>query len=279
MNPENLPMAFLLTILAGLSTGIGSLIALFIRNRNNTRYLSIAMGFAAGVMLYVSFTEILPEAVGDLEKIYEEEGSHLFGSFLGTLAFFGGMLLVALIDKIIPQADNPHELLLAKHAHEESEIRRPHLMRVGILTAFALALHNFPEGVATFITTLDDVKMGIVIAVAIALHNIPEGVAVSMPIYYATGSRKKAFMYSFLSGIVEPLGAFMAYLFLMPYLTPVFMALLLAGVAGMMVFIALDQLLPAAEEYGEHHLTIYGVVAGMAVMAMSMLLLHGHHEH
>lgn len=294
MNLDNLDMAFLLTFLAGLSTGIGSLIAFFIKDHKNMRYLSLAMGLAAGVMIYVSFMEILPEAIESLEKLEraehlaagaaEDEHSH-WPEMLATLAFFGGMGLVALIDKLVPKADNPHELLeeekleeLDEKAFEEKK-KPKRLMRVGLLTAFALALHNFPEGIATFVATLDNLELGITIAVAIAMHNIPEGIAVSMPIYYATGSRKQAFFYSFLSGLVEPLGAFVAYLFLMPYLTPLVMGLLLAGVAGIMIFIALDQLLPAAQEYGEHHLTTYGLILGMALMAVSMLLLGEHHAH
>jgi ZIP family zinc transporter len=146
-------------------------------------------------------------------------------------------------------------------------------MRIGVLTALALAIHNFPEGIATFVTALDDPELGMTIAVAIAIHNVPEGIAVSMPIYFATGDRKKAFMYSFLSGVVEPLGAIIGYFILMPYLNDTLMGMLLAGVAGIMVFISLDQLLPAAEEYGEHHLSIYGVVLGMIVMAGSLILM------
>ena len=270
MLEEPYNMAFLFTILAGLSTGIGSLIALFIKDQSNTRYLAIAMGFAAGVMLFVSFAEILPEAIEDLES--EQGFNGHIGAFWGYLAFFGGMFLVALIDRMIPKADNPHELdkYLVK-----TPANRERLMRVGLLTAMALALHNFPEGLATFVTTLDDVERGALMAFAIAMHNIPEGIAVSMPIYYATGSRSKAFYYSFLSGLVEPLGAFAGYFFLASYLNPIVLGLLLAAVAGMMIFIALDQLLPAAREYGEHHLSIYGMVVGMAVMALSILLI-GH---
>ena len=152
-------------------------------------------------------------------------------------------------------------------------------MRVGVLTAIALAIHNFPEGVATFVAALEDPKLGISIAFAIALHNIPEGIAVSMPIYHATGNRKKAFMYSFLSGIVEPLGAFVGYLFLIPYMGDGTMGLLLSGVAGMMIFISIDQLLPAAEEYGEHKMSMYGVLLGMLIMAVSMNMLHVGHAH
>jgi zinc transporter, ZIP family len=274
-------MAFLLTILAGLSTGIGSLIAMLLKDNKNTNYLTFSMSFAAGVMLFVSFVEILPHATHELEEIYGKEGHEHFGAILATICFFGGIFLVALIDKLIPKGESPHEFISQKDMESgvESPVNKKKLMRVGTLAAVALALHNFPEGIATFTAALNDVQMGATIAVAIALHNIPEGIAVSMPIYYATGSRKKAFFYSFLSGIVEPLGAFLAYAIFGSYMTDstVVMPAMLAAVAGIMVFISLDQLLPAAEEYGHHHLSTYGVVSGMAVMAMSLLLLP--HEH
>ena len=288
---ENFWPAFLLTIFAGLSTGIGSSIAFFVKNRNNTKFLTLSMGFAAGVMIYVSFMEIFPHALNALDNISSEDGKggHSY-RYIGIIAFFVGMLLVALIDKIVPHDDYPHEFMTAeeknaaeadieaiKKGKEVSPAGKKRLMRIGLLTATALALHNFPEGIATFVSALESVSLGFTIAVAIALHNIPEGIAVSMPVYYATGSRSKAFWYSFLSGVVEPLGAIIAYFILMPFLNEMMIAILLSGVAGIMVFIALDQLLPAAEEYGEHHISIYGMVAGMAMMALSLLMLNHAH--
>ncbi|HMB00087.1 MAG TPA: zinc transporter ZupT, partial [Spirochaetota bacterium] len=147
------------------------------------------------------------------------------------------------------------------------------LYRIGIFTALAIAIHNFPEGLATFLSALQDPHLGIAIAVAIAIHNIPEGVAVSVPIYYATGSRKKAFVYSFLSGLAEPLGAIIGYVILYNYLNKFVFGFVFASVAGIMVYISLDELLPAAREYGEHHFSIYGMIIGMLVMAASLLLL------
>jgi ZIP family zinc transporter len=269
---DNVQMAFMLTILAGLATGIGSTIAFFVKDKS-TKVLTFAMGFAAGVMLYVSFVEILPEAIAKLTEAYNHDEQ--IGTTYGVIAFFVGMLIVAIIDKLIPEAENPHEFStgLKEKAGEDGVPNPNKLMRIGVLTALALAIHNFPEGIATFVTALDDPELGMTIAIAIGIHNVPEGIAVSMPIYFATGDRKKAFMYSFLSGVVEPLGAILGYFILMPYLNDTIMGLLLSGVAGIMVFISLDQLLPAAEEYGEHHLSIYGVVLGMIVMAGSLILM------
>ncbi len=266
--PGSVGYALTLTLLAGLSTGIGGAIAFFAR-RTNTKLLAISLGFSAGVMIYVSFTEILIEAHHTLIEGYGERA----GAWYAVLAFFGGMLLIALIDKLVPSYENPHEIRSVEDMGDVKNIKDPSkLKRMGIMSAVAIVIHNFPEGLATFTAALSDPNLGLAIAIAIAIHNIPEGIAVAVPFYYATGNRKKAFLLSFLSGLSEPLGAIIGYLILMPFMTPLVFGVIMAGVAGIMVFISLDELLPAAEEYGEHHLSIYGVVAGMAVMAISLLL-------
>jgi ZIP family zinc transporter len=262
---ENLLLAFGLTLLAGLSTGIGSALAFFTR-RTNTSMLSLSMGFSAGVMIYVSFTEILGEASHALEAAYGAQGE------LATVAaFFTGILVIAVIDRLVPEPTNPHEPSSIEAMTPEQ--RPDKLMRMGLFTALAIAIHNFPEGVATFASALADPTLGVSIAIAIAIHNIPEGIAVSVPVYYATGSRKRAFWLSFASGLSEPAGAVVGYLLLRSFMGPAVMGWLLASVAGVMVFISLDELLPAAREYGRGHLAIYGLIAGMAVMATSLLLL------
>lgn len=270
---QNLLMAFGLTLFAGLSTGIGSAIAFFTR-RTNTKLLSVSLGFSAGVMIYISFMEILPEAQHSLIDYYGE----IAGNWYAILAFFGGMLLITLIDKFIPSFENPHELKGIEDMDDEAKAANfRKLYRMGIMTAVAVGIHNFPEGLATFAAALTDPTVGIAIAIAIAIHNIPEGIAVSVPIYYATGDRKKAFWYSFLSGVSEPVGAVLGYLVLLPFMTDENMSLifgyLLASVAGIMVFISFDELLPSAEEYGEHHLSLYGLIGGMALMALSLMFL------
>ena len=266
--------AFGLTLFAGLATGLGSALA-FVARQTNTKFLSVVLGFSAGVMVYVSFVEIFAEARHSLVAALGEAG----GSWAAATAFFGGIAFIAIIDKFVPDYESPHEMhfieemdageatLPKNEAHDFAKLRR-----TGIFAALAIAIHNFPEGLATFTAALADPKLGLAIAVAIAIHNIPEGIAVSIPLYYATGNRKKAFLYSFLSGLSEPVGALVGYLLLMPFFTPATFGILMAAVAGIMVFISLDQLLPAAEEYGEHHHSIFGLVAGMAVMALSLLL-------
>lgn len=264
---NNILFAFGLTLFAGLSTGIGSAMAFFAK-RTNTRFLALSLGFSAGVMIYVSFVEIFDKAKDTLVEAYGE----VPGTWYTVLAFFGGVLFIALIDKFIPNAENPHELHSVEEMGKQPQAKDKKLMRMGMFTALAIGIHNFPEGLATFTAALQDSNLGIAIAVAIAIHNIPEGIAVSVPIYYATGSRSKAFKLSFLSGLSEPIGALIGYLILMPFMTPLTFGIIFAGVAGIMVFISLDELLPSAREYGEHHLSIYGLFAGMAVMAVSLLL-------
>jgi ZIP family zinc transporter len=270
METGNVLFAFALTLFAGLSTGIGSAMAFFAK-RTNTRFLSLALGFSAGVMIYVSFVEIFDEA----RRVLSDEYGDRTGTVYTVLAFFCGMLVIALIDKLIPSEENPHEVHSIEEMSEKGKKKKKDrkLMRMGLLTALAIGIHNFPEGLATFTAALQDPGIGIAIAIAIAIHNIPEGIAVSVPIYYATGDKRKAFRLSFLSGLSEPIGALIGYLILMPFMGPLTFGILFASVAGIMVFISLDELLPAAREYGEHHLSIYGMVGGMAVMAVSLLLL------
>ena len=268
MEAGNIWFAFGLTLFAGLSTGIGSLLAFFTK-QTNTKFLSISLGFSAGVMIYVSLVEIFVKAK---DSLILELGDRA-GYWSTVAAFFGGILLIGIIDKLIPTVDNPHEFKKPEDFHKtEGANKNPKLMRMGLFTALAIGIHNFPEGLATFTAALTDPSLGIAMAVAIAIHNIPEGIAVSVPIYYATGNKRKAFWYSFTSGLAEPIGALIGFLILMPFMSPVVFGILFAGVAGIMIFISLDELLPAAHEFGEHHLSIYGLVAGMAVMAISLLL-------
>ncbi|MCP3030583.1 zinc transporter ZupT [Halobacillus sp. A1] len=265
---ENVLLAFGFTLMAGLATGIGSILAFF-TSTTNTRFLSLALGFSAGVMIYVSFVEIFFKAQESLVNALGE----VTGNWVNVASFFGGMLVIALIDKAIPKQGNPHEVKKVEDMSKSpEEIKNKQLLKMGTFTALAIAIHNFPEGIATFTSTLQDPSLGFAIAVAIAIHNIPEGIAVSVPVYFATGDKKKAFKLSFLSGLAEPVGALAAYLLLMPFLNDLMFGILFAGVAGIMVFISLDELLPASRKYGEAHLSIYGVVAGMMVMSLSLLL-------
>lgn len=298
---SNVWIALGLTVFAGMATGIGSAIAFFAK-QTNYRFLSVATGFSAGVMLYVSFVEIFIKGVDALVAAYGE----YWGHWLNAASFFSGILLIALIDHFIPSAENPHEThseiecaplrddsspapnFTQVHTGFKDAPRNTHdhsahhhkLMRMGMFTALAIAIHNFPEGLATFLAALDDPSLGVAIAIAIALHNIPEGVSVAVPIFYATGKRNRAFFYSLLSGLAEPVGAIIAYLLIRMLVgetsdavPPQVMGALFGMVAGIMVYISLDELLPTSRAYGKGHDTLFGLLAGMGMMALSLLLM------
>lgn len=266
MNTENVLFAFGLTVFAGLSTGVGSVMA-FMSKKFNPKFLAGSLGFSAGVMIYVSLVEIFVKARDSLEKAFDAR----LGYTYTVLAFFAGIALIALIDKLIPSFENPHEIrnIDNKNISRDNEGR---LLRMGLFSALAIGIHNFPEGLATFMGALSDPALGISIAVAIAIHNIPEGIAVSVPVYFATKDRAKAFWISFLSGLAEPVGAILGYFILRNIFNDATFGIIFASVAGIMVYISLDELLPTAEEYGEHHIAIGGLIGGMAVMAISLLL-------
>ncbi|MBM3129489.1 MAG: zinc transporter ZupT [Chloroflexi bacterium] len=267
MNANDVIFAFGLTLLAGLSTGIGSLLG-FLSRKFNPKFLAGALGFSGGVMIYVSFVEIFSKAEESLAQAYGAKQ----GTAFTVLAFFAGIALIALIDHLIPSFENPHEIKNIQGLGKPSATGKSRLIRMGLFSALAIAIHNFPEGLATFMAAMANPTLGISIAVAIAIHNIPEGLAVSVPIFYATQSRTKAFVLSFLSGLSEPIGALLGYFLLRTVFSDVVFGIIFAGVAGIMVYISLDELLPTAEEYGEHHIAIWGLVIGMFVMALSLFL-------
>ena len=250
----NIAYALLLTLLAGLSTSVGSAIGILVR-KPGPRFMSLTLGFSAGVMILVSYVELL------------QKGIESIGFAPAHIALFVGMIVMFLVDALIP-----HEYM-GEHNREEGQSAS--LLKTGIFVALGIGIHNFPEGMATFAGTLQDVRLGAAIAVAIAIHNIPEGLAVAAPILAATGDRKRAFLWSFFSGLAEPIGAGLAALVLLPFLNEMVLGVMLSVVAGIMIFISLDELLPAARSFGEEHLSIVGVMIGMAVMALSLWLLQG----
>ncbi len=287
-------LATLVTLGAGLATGIGSLLA-FTRQRPSDKFLAFMLGLSAGVMIYVSLIEIFQKAVKSLTEATGDAGE---GYLWATVGFFAGFVVIAIIDKIFGHFhgdDNStatsatgsatHEAHIHTHddAHDvdvsgmiteldaTEEKTRKSFMRMGIFMALAIAIHNFPEGLATFIATLEDPALGLAFAFAIAIHNIPEGIAVSIPVYRATGSRLKAFWYSFGSGLAEPVGALVGFFLLSQFINEYFFGVVFAGVAGIMVYVSLDELLPTAKRY-DHHLPIMGVFVGMAIMAASLVL-------
>ena len=287
MDSSRLLFAFGITLFAGLATGIGGLIAFFAR-RTKTTFLAFSLGFSAGVMVFISFTEILTEAGRMMQLAYDQTTA----AWLTFISFVGGIGLSAVLDKVLPSEGNPHELKRVEQMHPETRdpdkpecqgrrlqsrvrhgVRDQKLMRLGIFTAIAIGVHNFPEGIATFMSAMSDITVGVSIAVAVAIHNIPEGIAVSVPVYYATGSRRKALAWSVLSGFSEPIGALAGYFILTLFNSDVSLGFVFASVAGIMVYIAFDELLPAAHKYGKHHVAIYGLISGMIAIGVSLILL------
>ncbi|HUS86961.1 MAG TPA: zinc transporter ZupT [Bacteroidales bacterium] len=268
MDWNNVILAFVLTLFAGLATAIGGALAFFTR-RTNTTFLSYSLGFSAGVMIYISFTEILADANHIISQSVNETSS----SWRTFIFFIAGFFLTALIDKIIPSRKNPHEVKSIEQMDIDCPKRSRRLLRIGLFSAIALAIHNFPEGIATFMASVSDITVGVSIALAIAIHNIPEGIAVSVPVYYATGSRRKAFVWAALSGLSEPVGAVAGYFILSLFKQPVVLGYVFAIVAGIMIYISFDELLPAAHKYGKHHIAIYGLISGIIVIGISLILL------
>ncbi|MFR9650143.1 MAG: zinc transporter ZupT [Rikenellaceae bacterium] len=275
MFTEEIIYALLLTLGAGMATVIGGLLPFF-APRGARWILPFSLGLSAGVMIYISFMELLREA----QDILIAEWGDVRGGIYATLALFGGIAIVGLIDILIPSEENPHHVRemenLTEHKSTPQQAETPNnkgLKRVGVVTALAIAVHNFPEGIATFVTALEQPTLGLTIAIAVAIHNIPEGIAVAIPIYYATRSRGKALLYTFISGVAEPAGAILAMIILAPYITSTLMAVMLAAVAGFMIFISIDELLPSARVYGQPHTSIIGFVVGMLIMATSLILI------
>lgn len=251
----NVTMAFTLTLLAGLAMGVGSIIS-FIGKNTNKKFLSASLGFASGVMIYVAFVEIFMESRESLVGIYG--GSK--GLWVAVISFFAGMIFMVLTEKFCLKEN--------QEKNEENSV-----YRMGVMTAIAIGIHNFPEGMAIFTSVLKTPALGFSVATAIAIHNISVGIAVSAPIYYATGSRKKAFAFSLISGLVEPLGALVGYVLFKSYLNEKVFGILLAAVAGIMVYIALDELLPSAQNDENHHIATYSMISGMIVMAVSLMII------
>lgn len=276
MEISNIVLSFILTLVVGLSMGVGSLLSFIVKGENK-RFLALSLSFSAGIMIYASFMAILPEGI----ELIEMHVHHDRGHTIGLIAFFGGMVITAFLEKLVhsmgevPGHDHHHG---HKDGHSHSHNHGEHLSNLGIMSAIAIAIHNLPEGLAIFTAGLRDVTVAIPIAAAVILHNIPLSIAISVPIFYSTKSKKKAFLYTLMVGLCQPLGAIIGYLLLSNFFNDMLFGILFAIVSGIMVFVSLDELLPTSQKYEDHHISVYGAIAGMIVMAMS-LSLFGHHHH
>lgn len=251
--------ALLLSLIAGLATLIGAAIV-FLSKSTNKKTLAISLGFSSGVMLSVSFMDLIPSANDLLVKAM----NHKLSVIVSVLVVATGIFLASLLDRFVPHQEFDEETGEAPHKN---------LYKVGFVSMLAIGLHNFPEGIATFMAGYENLSLGITIALAISLHNIPEGIVVAMPIFYATGSKKKAFKYAFLSGIAEPIGAFLAFLVLRPFINDIVLGCILALVSGIMIYVVIEELLPSSRQYGHNKTALVATFFGISIMPLTHIIL------
>ena len=261
MNNYILPL--ILTLCAGMSTLLGGFVTFFIK-RNNLKALSVGLGFSAGVMIYVSLGNLMGEASEMLTAYY----SVIPAKALSFAGFFIGIIIAIIIDYFIPDHIETDFLNNQNKCKQRHRIRR-----AGLITAIAVTLHNFPEGMATFLVSSQDLRLGIPVAIAIAIHNIPEGIAIALPIFHANGKKRLAILYSFVSGISEPIGGLIGVLLLKTIMPEQAVGFMTAAVAGIMVYLSFDTLLPLSREYGENHHVIIGIITGMLIMSLGLIFL------
>ncbi len=254
----NLIFAFSLTVFSALCAVIGGIFGVTYKQNNTNKFLSLALGFSSGIMLYLSFIEIL----GEGRELLTGSQGQMKGEVYVLLSFFGGMFVVALLDKLLPE-------------NESCEIGdgQSCLLQTGIISAIAVGIHNVPEGFAIFASGLESMKIGIATAVALGIHNLAIGMAISIPIYLATKNKKKAIAFTSVSALLSPIGAILGYVLFGKFINDTLFGIILSAVAGIMIYISLDEVLPTAEKYGEHHHVIYGIIGGMAVIALTILVL------
>lgn len=274
MEISNVMLSFGLTLIVGLSMGAGSLLSFFVKDTNK-RFLALSLSFSAGIMIYVSFMAILPEGMELLESTMGE-----MGHYIALIGFFGGMFITGLMEKLVHKYAGDYHGHHSGHHHGEHSHgdEHEHLSKLGLMSAIAIAIHNLPEGLALFTAGLKDISLALPIAAAVIIHNIPLSIAISVPIYYSSGSKRKAFMYTLLVGLCQPLGAIIGYALLSRFFNDTLFGFLFSLVAGIMIFVSLDELLPASQKYEDHHLSVYGAIAGMIVMAISLGVFGGHHH-
>ncbi len=260
MFSQDVLLAFAVCVAAAAATMIGGF-TVFTARKSNARLLAFGLAFAGGAMIYISLVEIFWKSLIDFSKVFEDKEAYTYA----TLSFFAGVAMLVLIDRLIP---NPHNTLTIPGKDKD----RAHLKRVGLMAALAITVHNFPEGMATFFATLEEPIVGSSLAFAIAVHNIPEGVSIAIPVYYATGDKRKTLLACGVSALAEPAGALLGYAILAPFLTPIVFGSVFGIIAGAMVFLSMDELLPTAKRYATGHDAVYGMVIGMAVIALSLVL-------
>lgn len=243
--------AFLISTIAGMSTLLGGIIIfLNIKENKIQKFISFCLAFSIAIMIGISITDLIPSSFFNI--LFNFKLSKAI--FIILLSFIIGVVTVLFINKLMDKQDSNS------------------LYKLGILSMFALMLHNFPEGIATFIGSVQDEALGIKLSLAIMFHNIPEGISIAVPIYYATGSKKKALYNTFLSGLAEPLGALLAYIFLKNYITDVMISIVLLFVAGIMITLSIQEMLPKALSYKENKFIYLGLFIGILLLILNHFL-------
>ena len=242
--------AFTISTIAGMSTLLGSIVIFFnIKEEKINKFITFCLSFSIAIMIGISITDLIPTSFFEILFTY----NFAKGIFIILLSFILGIILVILINKYLKNDNNS-------------------LYKLGILSMIALMLHNFPEGIATFISSMNDISLGIKLSISIMFHNIPEGISIAVPIYYATKSKKKAIFHTFLSGFAEPLGAFLAFLFLKNYITNTMISMVLLFVAGIMITLSINEMLPKALSYKENRYIYLGLILGIILILINHFL-------
>lgn len=246
---SNVTLSLLISFLAGISTFIGGLVV-FIKFKDKNKFLAFSLSFSLSVMLSISVFELIPESIMTLLNRM---------SFL--LAFLSGLFMFVL-----------GKILVNKITHKTHLLSGNSLYRVGVLSMIALMIHNFPEGIATFMASYNDISTGISLGIAIMLHNIPEGISIAVPVYYATCSKKRGLFLTLVSGLAEPLGAFVSYILLKNYINDVTISLVLILVAGIMMSLAIDEMIPEVNKYDNKVISIIGMILGLVLVLINLYL-------
>ena len=244
----NIYYAFLLTFISGISTIIGYLF-IYIKG-NRVGVICKSLGFASGVMITISLIDLLPNSY----QLIIDKYNVIYTIIIMFLCLLIGSSISLIVNKRI----------------QSREVNK--LYKIGIISAIIIVLHNIPEGIITYITASNNIKLGLALSLAITLHNIPEGISISIPIYYSTNSRFKAFIYTFISGISEPLGAVISYLFLSKYINNFILGIIYSIIAGMMLNIGYGELYKEAIQYNKKNAIIYSIIGGFLIVLNHILI-------
>ena len=233
MNKYN---GIIISLIEGMSTLIG-FFSIYIKGDKN-RIISRTLSFAGGVMIMLSIIDLIPSSISSLKENY----NCFIALFYCSIFFIIGFIASHLIQNIVQEQDV--------------------LSKTGIISMIGIILHNIPEGMATYMLSSINFKLGLMLSIAIVMHNIPEGIGISIPIYCGTGNKKKAFVYTLISGLSEPFGAIISVIFLHKFINLTIMGAIYSIIAGIMIYIGYFELIKISKQYGNSvkKFTLYGAL-------------------